>query len=293
VEDLDEVDEVYILPMLAHPYDKRKKYMKFPCIGQRKFDGIRCLAYINKEDKVVLMSRKGKKFPNLDHLLYSVDLMLGNLVPEQVYLDGELYSDELTFQEITGICRRQTLREGDEEKIKKIKYRVYDVITPEKPDMPFKKRYEGLTKLVKRDRKGNVILTENFQVRTEQEMKKLHDKFVYEGYEGLILRNLNGVYGINKRSNDLLKYKAFQDDEYEIVGYTEGTGKDEGTVIWTCKTKKKQEFNVRPRGTHEERTHWFDNGDKYVGSKLTVRFFELTDDGIPRFPVGISIRDYE
>jgi ATP-dependent DNA ligase len=130
-------------------------------------------------------------------------------------------------------------------------------------------------------------------VRTEQEMKKLHDKFVNEGYEGLILRNPKGVYGINKRSNDLIKYKSFQDGEYEITGYEEGTGKDEGTVIWVCKTEKDQEFKARPRGTHEERTEWFSNGDKYVGSMLTVRYFELTDDGIPRFPVGLTIRDYE
>ena len=35
------------------------------------------------------------------------------------------------------------------------------------------------------------------------------------------------------------------------------------------------------------------HGAEYVGKKLTVRYQELTDDGIPRFPVGIAIRDYE
>ena len=36
--------------------------------------------------------------------------------------------------------------------------------------------------------------------------------------------------------------------------------------------------------------------DDNIGMLLTVRFFELTDEGIPRFPVGVCIRnngDYE
>jgi DNA ligase-1 len=52
-------------------------------------------------------------------------------------------------------------------------------------------------------------------------------------------------------------------------------------------------FKTRPRGTREERTEYFDNGDDYIGATLTVRYFEMTDDGIPRFPVGIAIRNYE
>jgi DNA ligase-1 len=50
---------------------------------------------------------------------------------------------------------------------------------------------------------------------------------------------------------------------------------------------------VRPRGTREKRAEWWENREQYIGSKLTVRFQNLTADGIPRFPVGIAIRDYE
>lgn len=49
----------------------------------------------------------------------------------------------------------------------------------------------------------------------------------------------------------------------------------------------------RPRGMWEQRKEWFDNGEAYVGKPLTVRYQELTQDGIPRFPVGIAVRDYE
>ena len=40
----------------------------------------------------------------------------------------------------------------------------------------------------------------------------------------------------------------------------------------------------------EERQETYKNADKYIGEHLKVKFFELTDDNIPRFPVGLGIR---
>jgi DNA ligase-1 len=87
--------------------------------------------------------------------------------------------------------------------------------------------------------------------------------------------------------------KTFLDDEYEISAFVEGTGNEAGCVIWECVTSDGQTFRVRPRGTQEERKALFQNGSSYVGQLLTVRYQELTDDGVPRFPVGIAIRNYE
>jgi hypothetical protein len=91
----------------------------------------------------------------------------------------------------------------------------------------------------------------------------------------------------------LQKFKQFLDDEFSIVDFLEGTGNDAGTVIWVCTNDNNDTFKVRPRGTREQRREWFSDGNNLIGSTLTVRYFELTDDGIPRFPVGIAIRDYE
>ena len=108
-----------------------------------------------------------------------------------------------------------------------------------------------------------------------------------------MVRNLKGAYRIGKRSADLQKVKTFLDGEYRIVDYLEGTGNEAGCVIWVCETLEGRQFRVRPRGTQEERKLLFQNGDEYIGKMLTVRYQELTDDGVPRFPVGIAIRDYE
>jgi DNA ligase-1 len=136
-------------------------------------------------------------------------------------------------------------------------------------------------------------LVENITVDNETQIHEAQRKFVEEGYEGAMVRNLLGTYAIGKRSANLQKVKTFLDGEYLIVGFTQGTGGETGCIIWECHTPAGQPFRVRPRGTQEDRKVLFQNGSDYIGKKLTVRYQELTDDGVPRFPVGITIRDYE
>ena len=98
-----------------------------------------------------------------------------------------------------------------------------------------------------------------------------------------------------ERSNHLLKLKNFQTDEYRVVGAEEATGKDAGTVVWICETSDGKKFNVRPKGSHKQRTAWFEFRDVFTDGtkKLTVQYQNLQESGIPRFPVGLAIRDYE
>jgi DNA ligase-1 len=211
-----------------------------------------------------------------------------NKLPPTIVLDGELYSDTLTFQEIVGLVKRETLKKGDEEKQLQIKFHIYDIIN----GMTYEERYANLQMLFKRHKFKYLELVRTDQCESEEKMKEMHAQYVAEGYEGIMLRNKSGLYK-NARSADLQKYKEFFDDEYEVVGYKEGEGVEEGCVLWVCKTPEGKTFNCRPRGTREDRAEMYLNGDKYVGKKLTVRFQELTDDKVPRFPVGIAFRDYE
>ena len=72
----------------------------------------------------------------------------------------------------------------------------------------------------------------------------------------------------------------------------EGTGREKGTAIWICKTGE-QHFSVKPEGTLEKRREYLVEKEKYIGKQLTVRFQNLTAIGVPRFPVGVVVRDYE
>lgn len=280
-------NEIKLLPMLAHSFDKRKHNITYPAIVQRKFDGVRCLAILNEDGTVKLMSRKGKEFPHLNHIRESIAKANSN---SSIVIDGELYSDTLTFQELVGLVRRVTLKPGNDKQMLEVSLRVYDCIDLQKePD--FVERYEVIKRLTADAE--YLSLVENVFVSKESEIHAAQAKFVEEGYEGAMVRNLKGAYRIGKRSADLQKVKTFLDGEYRVVDYLEGTGNEKGCVIWVCETPEGRQFRVRPRGTQHVRKALFKYGEAYIGEMLTVRYQELTDDGVPRFPVGIAFRNYE
>lgn len=269
------------LPMLAQDFNKRGKNIKYPCYAQRKLDGVRCVAIRGKG----LYSRNGKPTsPHLTHIISEI-----NNLPAGTILDGELYSDDLTFQEIVGLVKKTTLKAGDAEKVRKIHLCVYDTIR----DGSNENRNAWLTALFASNNFLSLRLLPSVLCESLADVKTLHAQYVAEGYEGLILRNTAAEYKVGHRSVDLQKYKEFEDEEYVVTGYKEGDGVEKGCVIWQCRTPSDLSFAVRPRGTHEERQAAFLSGASFVGKKLTVRYQELTDDGIPRFPVGIAFRDYE
>jgi ATP-dependent DNA ligase len=272
------IDESVPLPMLAHDYNKRGKSIQFPCFVQKKFDGTRCVAVPQSG----LYSRNRKSYPHLDHIKEEI-----NKLPANMVLDGELYSNTLSFQEIVGLVKKETLKAGDEEKQLQIQFHVYDIIN----EAPYVQRYANLQLLFRRYKFKHLVLVKTEHCESEEKMKEMHAQYVAEGYEGIMLRNKEGTYS-NARSVHLQKYKEFFDTEARITGFKSGEGAEEGCVIWICEYEGKT-FACRPRGTREERMELFQNGDCHVGKKLTVRYQEKTDDGLLRFPVGLAIRDYE
>lgn len=266
-------------PMLAHDYNKRGKSIHFPCYIQPKLDGTRSVAIPGRG----LFSRNRKSYPHLEHIVEEI-----NKLPPSILLDGELYSDTLTFQEIVGLVKKETLTAEEEKKQLQIKYHVYDMID----NGSFQERFMNLQLLFRRNRFSHLVFVTTERCENERMMKEKHTEYVQQGYEGIMLRNADGVYS-NNRSAHLQKYKEFMDDEYKVIGYEQGQGLEEGCVIWVCETSDGKPFNCRPRGSREDRQEMYLHGDDYVGKNLTVRYQELTDDGKPRFPVGISFRDYE
>ncbi|MBC8408311.1 MAG: hypothetical protein H8E12_06240 [Rhodobacteraceae bacterium] len=281
------------LPMLAHGYNKRKHDIQWPCYIQPKVDGVRCLVGYHN-DTVTLTTRKGKKFTALPHITKDLARIfkkaaLAGHQSSTMYLDGEMYSDSLTFQELAGAVRRQ---DNTQQTLDQIYLVVFDVFWTDL-NTPYENRRLILDELFKSFIEHNIKQIDT-RLIGESELEQKHLEYIQAGYEGIMLRNRNGVYKVNQRSADLQKLKVFADEEFEIFGAKEGEGVEKGCVVWQCLTNEtNQLFWVRPRGTHNERKELFKNSAKYLGQKLTVRYQELTDDGIPRFPVGVGIRDYE
>ena len=255
---------VQILPMLANKWEDREKYITSPFYVQPKLDGIRLL--VSKDG---CFSRTGKIVKGVEHLAYKLG--------DGEWLDGECYSSGMTFEELTSAFKMNP---------KSLGFHVFDYFHIQRPDLPFAERQKIMK--TKTD-----IVVETILVKDKSDIPKLHTKFVDQGHEGIMIRESTSIYEIGKRSNYLLKYKEFQTEEYEIVGANTGHGRDEDAVVWVCKTANGQEFTVRPEGTIKERERCYREKDNYIGKQLTVRFQNLTALGVPRFPVGVVIRDYE
>jgi ATP-dependent DNA ligase len=290
-KNIDEEDNKSFAPMLASTWDlnskvKHKVDIVFPCYIQPKLDGIRCLIYI-KNGEIVNQSRQLKYFKNLSHINNELSDFFKKY--QSIVLDGELYNHDIEFNRIAGIIKKEKLKEEDSRNLLNIEYHIYDCFTINEP-APFDGRMNFLKKEIKNMK--YIKLLQTIECKSPDNLLELHSKFIENKYEGTILRNKDAYYEFT-RSKNLQKFKSFMDDEFEIVNYKQGSGHDEGAVIWRCKNKEGKEFDCRPTGSIEERKKYFENGHKYIGKMLTITYQELSEYGIPRFPVGKSVRDYE
>lgn len=268
-----------IKPMLAIPFDE--KQIRYPCLCQPKYDGVRCTVSVGSDDQVKIISRQGKPY-NIPHLKEWAEEHR-----EALPLDGELYNHcELSFQEIISAVKRQS------EITSKIRYVVYDRPVDGEDNS---ERWGMLLDMNDRGIFDNspVYLTSYKLCHSIEEIREYHRECVQEGYEGVIIRNLDSLYEFGFRSRNLIKLKDFDDSEFAIADVVEGTGRDAGTAVFELYLPDGRKFKARPVGTFEQRKDYFDNRTELVGKQCTVKYQGFSDDGVPRFPVAIAVRDYE
>ena len=111
------------------------------------------------------------------------------------------------------------------------------------------------------------------------------------GYEGAIIRNMHSLY-IEGRSNDLMKLKKFDTNEFEIVDVIEASGLDKGTAIFKLRAGENL-FHARPVGSKSLRSQYLRDKDNLIGKYCTIQHQGYSDAKVPRFPVALTIRDYE
>jgi hypothetical protein len=229
-----------------------------------------------------------------------------------VFLDGEFYSLKIPFKTLNGYCNRKTWESKSKtcytkipkDHLESIHYYIFDCYFADQPNKPYAERLAYIKELFKTQTSPYLKFVEAEIANQESEIQGFHDKYVAEGHEGLMIRNQASAYKLKDRSNDLLKYKEFNDEEYEIVGAEcPDNGKEgpdvanglPGCIIWKLKLNDSDlTFTCRPRDTHESRRHdmmtYLADFTIFVGQKYTVRYQEKYDNGIPRFPVGVAIR---
>lgn len=267
-------------PMLAHVYDEKR--MQLPCYVQPKLDGVRCIMRM-KDGHVVAESRTGNTFRSCVSIIHSL-LPFFEQNPD-VILDGELFTPDLPFEVLVGIIKKQ--KNHDQSNL--IKYHIYDVFLSKQPTHNFQQRFVDSDILRSIDL-SHIEIVKTSLCGTTDSVLSLHTANKLN-YEGSMIRN-NLPYE-QRRSFHLLKLKDMQEDEFEVIGFTHGKGRESNQVIWECKTKDGNRFQCRPSGSKSEREEALKYAPSKVGCMYTIIYQELTSKGVPRFPVGKSFRDYE
>jgi ATP-dependent DNA ligase len=227
------------------------------------------------------MSRGGKEY-KVPHIQNG----LAATLPVGYILDGEIWREGLSCQTVTSYVKKT--KPGTETLV----YNVFDLPSH---GGTWESRREALNAYFDGEDYEAVACinkVETISPAAIHLIDSMHDVWVTKGYEGAIIRLHTGLYEWGERSRSLMKYKKFQDAEFRVVSVRAGEGKLSKAAVFTCENDlTRATFDVIFAGTIDQREEQLTNAKNYVNKKLTVRFFDRTDDKLPRFPVGKVFRE--
>ena len=272
-------------PMLAKSYnDVATSAFEKEYYGSTKIDGTRCLMHWDG-DKIVTSSRGGGNYDiATSYIKQSPGLLEWLKSHSNMWLDGELYIHGLPLSYISGLVRLQTLSKKHE----KLNYYVYDIAIP---NVPFKDRLELLNDFKKTVKDADkIVVVDHVKVSGWLNIKNLHDKYVAKGWEGLVIRDPEKDYKFGARDNRMIKIKMFQDDEYKIVGITEGL-RDED-FVFNLETKEGYQFEAKPIGDRALRQWYREHIEELKGQLGTIKHFGMTTTSkpVPNLPIFKTVR---
>lgn len=292
-------------PMLAETA-KDLNLIMFPVMASPKLDGIRCVIVGGKA-----LSRKFKPIPNT----YVREWLEAN-VPSGS--DGELLVVGKSFNEVQSAIMRE---DGEPN----FEYHIFDKVDSKHGlTQVFKERYnnakEAVEEITSTITTTKVKLVPHVLIENLEQLNAYEVECVQEGYEGVMIRSLNGQYKCGRstlKQGWLLKIKRFEDSEAEILGFEElrhninelttnelgltkrSTAKEGMILAGTLgkfkvrDIKTKQEFDI---GTGEGLTQTlrqeiWNNRTSYLGKLVKYKYQPAGQKDLPRFPVWLGFRN--
>ena len=269
-------------PMLANKWEDYANKIQYPIFSQPKLDGIRCIV---RNDG--MWTRTGKPIISAPHIFEALKPLFEQ--DQDLIFDGELYADKYAndFNAILSLVKKSKPTAKDlEDSAKVIQYHIYDLPSCEEV---FTERYKALQSMELPECCVKVVTD---QIDNLNDLAAYYEDYMLAGYEGQMLR-VDGMYE-NKRSKSLLKHKSFTDEEYTIIGYEEGNGNLAGMIgALVFQTAQGDKFTASVNGGWEHLKELWSERDTLIGQEATIKYFNITPDGKPRFPKVTAIRNYE
>jgi DNA ligase-1 len=286
-----------------HP-KKMKGIKRLEC----KLDGVRVLAVVSGST-VTLYSRNGKEFENFPQIAQAIQdnrkaLAVPNHTSYSYVLDGEIVGE--SFQKLMKQAHRKSDAVTDG-----MVYHVFDIIPLDSfieghYNAQQHKRIEMLERVrAKLPADGPLQIMNGLDVDLDTAeghdiMQRYAEAAVEGGFEGIMIKSLDAPYQC-KRSDSWMKWKPTISVDLNIVGFEEGTGRNEnrlGAII--CEgddNDRRIRVNVGSGFSDTVRDEYWASRDQLLGHLVEVQADAVTQnqDGTYslRFPRFLRFRDFE
>lgn len=280
-ENINDIDNkgLFIEPMLAQKLRDHPDKVKLPCMVDKKYNGGRVVATAPG-----VYTRKGEQYASIPHIVDSLSPLFDKY--PNLLLDGEGYNHDLRFQlnELMSILRTTKPSKLTSELLDRseriVRLYVYDGygfegITASTGNLERRKALKELLHNV-----PYVVWVPYRVANTLEEVYKIYDEDVSEGYEGSMIRNIHAPYE-HKRSYNLLKVKPTDDSEGIILRIDEGDGNAQGLAATAYLRWNGKEFNATFKGSESVRTTIWKEKDNWIGQEVTFLYNGLTGLGKP------------
>ena len=268
--------------MLAQKFKQHGAKIVYPAYVQPKLDGVRCVAIL-EGGVCTLWTRTRKPITGVPHVARAIEQQLAGVGAARLVMDGELYQHTYKdkFEQIVSFVRQVVPKPGHTV----VEYHVYDCVSGD--------NFVTRTAAVKRwNLRAPLQTVTTTSVGSVEEVLAVDLEHRQAGYEGTMVRQAESSYDAG-RSMGLQKMKTFDDGEFVITGVTAGRGRMSACAIFTCATATGETFACKMEGALENLKSYLVQPARVTGKMLTVRYQGLTNGEVPRFPIGVSVRDYE
>ena len=193
-------------------------------------------------------------------------------------LDGELWIGRKQFQRTVSVVRRSDASELWRD----VQYLIFDAPTLAHP---FEQRIQAVTELIQTHRPQYAQALGQTVCQNRKHLEDVLTRIEALGGEGLMLRRPGSLY-VPRRSDTLLKVKSFLDCEASVIGHEPGKGRHKGRLgALTVELANGTRCQVGTGFTDAQRDQ-----PPSIGTVIRLKYQELTDGGVPRFPVFAGVR---
>lgn len=283
-------------PMLAVSADLDK--VRYPVFAQPKLDGIRCVV---KDGQLLSRSLKPIRNQHCQDLFSHLEGYDGELIV------GDPCAEDVFQKSTSGVMTSKgTPKVG-----------LYLFDRWDMNEIPYSRR-RAVIEHIYDHKQPEIIPVPSELIQNREELDDYLERCIQKGYEGLILRSPESLYKYGRSTVNqayLLKIKLFEDDEFEVIGFTEQMhNANEATTNQLGRTERSShKDNLVPTGvlgalvvaykdvsfevgtgfSFAEREEIYQNQSKYLGKLAKVKYQKSGMKDLPRFPSFKGFRDID